>query len=220
MRFTNFKLIYSANFKKYMKKSLLLSALLLTVSIAANAQFNVANLSVGLHGNYAMYKGDLNKSTPGAGLRIGYNFGEKTSAIVGFTYGFPIKDSGVKEGTNYNSQVNLSTISVSAMYHLIGTTEDNFSFYIPVGGAYVMSTSKLTITGKPEFSEKASGFTINAGLGAQFKIGRPILFVEGQFALPSGSSSSNTRTGSVGNDNPIPFHTLFNIGLKIPLGSE
>jgi hypothetical protein len=203
-----------------MKKPLLLFALLLSISVAANAQFDVANLSVGLNGNYSMYKGDLDKSTPGAGLRIGYNFGEKTSAIVGFTYGLPIKESGTFEGDKYSSQINLSTVSVSAMYHLIGSTEDNFSFYVPVGGSYVMSTSKLAITGEPDFSEKASGFTINAGLGAQFKVGRPIVFVEGQFALPSGSSSSNTRTGTVGNDNPIPFHTLFNLGLKIPLGSE
>jgi opacity protein-like surface antigen len=199
-----------------MKKVLLL-ACFFTLSLAASAQLE--NLSVGINGNYTTYKGDVQKSTPGAQFRIGYNFTEKYSASLGFTYGFPIKESFDEEDVAGKAETKFSTISLMGAYHLIGTTEDPFSLYFPVGASYVMVSGEATMEGVSA-KVKDNGLTLNGGIGAQFQVGLPVIFAEAAIALPAGSSSTNSREGVSENPNPIPFHTILNLGVKIPLGRQ
>jgi opacity protein-like surface antigen len=212
-----------------MKKTLLTVMALVGLSISTQAQFSAENLSIGLGANLTSYKGDVDKSTPGIQLNAVYNLSEKYSIDLGFNYGFPIKQSLSEEGINMDSKLSFKTLTLTGNYHLIGTTEDNFSLFVPVGASLVMAKAKVTATSEGEEEEdpgfafggsgSTSNFVINAGLGAQFKLGNPILFFKAGIALPTGSSSSNTRGESVENDNPIPFHSSIQLGLRIPLVS-
>jgi len=60
----------------------------LVMIASANAQ-----LAVGVNANYTMYRGDFQRSTPGAQLRVSYDFDEKITGMFGFTYGLPIKEA-------------------------------------------------------------------------------------------------------------------------------
>ncbi|WP_207429732.1 outer membrane beta-barrel protein [Pedobacter sp. SYSU D00535] len=209
-----------------MKKIFLSVALLLGVTIGTRAQ--LSNLNLGLSGTYTSYGGDVDKATPGLQFTAGYAIKEKLTAVLGFNYGFPIKQSFSDEGFSFESKTTFTTLSLSALYHLVGTTEDNFSLYVPVGAALVTSNTKMEGNGggngmdfEMEADGKLSGLTLNAGLGAQFKVGVPLLFAQAGIALPAGSNSTNSRTGDTSeSSNPIPFHTILNLGIKIPLGSS
>jgi hypothetical protein len=72
-----------------MKKTLA-SLCLLFIAGSAMSQFDASQLSIGLNGNYTMYKGDFQQKTPGVQLRLGYDISEKTSAYLAFNYGFPL----------------------------------------------------------------------------------------------------------------------------------
>lgn len=197
-----------------MKNSLLSLALLVVFTITANAQFNV-----GGGGNYTNYGGDVNKATPGAQLRVGYMLSEKKGVSLGFNYGLPMKENYSEAGVDVKTQASFMTLSLAGIYHLIGAADDNFSLYIPVGGSYVLGKSKAT-SGEVNMEEKFNGLTLNGGVGAQFKIGVPLIFLEAGFALPTGSSSTNSREGTTENPNPISSHSIVNIGLKFPFGSS
>lgn len=68
-------------------KKILFSVLAICLMYGASAQF-----FAGVNANYTMYKGDFQKSTPGAQVRLGYDFDEKITGVLGFTYGIPIKE--------------------------------------------------------------------------------------------------------------------------------
>ncbi|HEY0054288.1 MAG TPA: outer membrane beta-barrel protein [Pedobacter sp.] len=193
-----------------MKKILLCAVLVAALTSTSNAQLNV-----GLNGNYINYGSDT-KKVPGAQLRVGYTFREKYAAYAGFSYSMPAKQILSSSSTASAEQDSYMALSLSAIYHLIGRSDSKFSLYIPAGASYVLATNKTTIDGVTE-KEKSSGPTINAGLGTQFAIGTPIIFLEAAIAMPA-NSTSNTVTGVTALNNSIPFHTILNLGVKLPLG--
>lgn len=193
-----------------------------------------SQFSVGIGANYSQYKGDFQRSTPGAQLRVAYNASEKITANLAFTYGFAIKQiSSVSiEDESQNSisvpseiKFNFKTISLLANYKFIGDDESAGSFYGQFGAGLVLVNYKEDITGSydkntykypMDLVEKTneSGFTINLGIGGEYRLGTPIVFAEAGIALPA-NTVNNTYVANV-----IPIHFTFNLGIKIPIGGD
>jgi hypothetical protein len=203
-----------------MKKVLFSTLALIVLTTVSQAQF-----SAGFGGNYAKYGGEVGKAAPGIQIRGSYNFSEKKAVSLAATYGLPVKNTDSYEGTSVEQKTQFITLSLSAVYHLIGGYEDSFSLYIPVGASYVLANTKLSgSAADPQSgvatSEKFSGPTLNAGVGMQFKIGAPFLFAEAGFAIPA-NTTTNSRGEAVGTfENDIPSHSILTLGLKFPFGSS
>ena len=197
--------------------------------ISANA---FSQFSVGAAANYTAYKGDFGKSTPGAQIRLGYELNEKATVHLGFTYGLPIKQNSMVTVADDDDNTimvdskikyNFKTILLLANYRFIGDEETAGSFYGQFGAGYVMANYKEDITGSYDKNvykyplnqvekTKENGFTINLGLGGEYKIGTPAIFGEAGLALPA------NRVGNSYVENVIPAHFTVNLGIKIPLG--
>ena len=203
--------------------------LLISISACAFSQF-----SVGAAANYAAYKGDFQKSTPGAHIRVGYQVNEKITANLGFTYGLPIKQASSVSVMDDNENTisvdsdikfNFKTISLLGNYRFIGDEESTGSFYGQIGASFVLVNYKEVITGSydknvykypQDLVEKTneSGFTLNFGLGGEYRIGTPVLFGEAGLALPANQVNNSYV------ENVIPSHFTFSLGVKIPLGAR
>ena len=208
-------------------KKIFISALSMCLMYGASAQF-----FAGVNANYSMYKGDFHKSTPGAQVRLGYDFDEKISGFVGFTYGIPIKEpsSSVVMDQNGNMQdvpseikYSFKTIHFLVHYTFVGDQESTGKFYGIAGAGLVLVSYKASITGSydknsytpmDQINGSTSGFTLNFGLGGEYKLGGPSLFGEAGIALPA----NNVNNYYV--YNPIPAHFFLNAGLKFPLTSN
>ncbi len=210
-------------------KKLYFVFLLACVSANVFSQF-----SVGAAANYTAYKGDFQKSTPGAHIRLGYNVSEKFTAKLGFTYGMPIKQpSTVTVADDMNNIVDVAskinfkfkTFSLLANYRFIGDEETAANFYGQFGAGLVLINYKEDITGSydkntykypQDLIEKTNenGFTLNFGLGGEYRIGTPIIFAEGGIAFPANQVNNSYV------ENVIPTHFTFNLGIKIPLGNN
>jgi hypothetical protein len=210
-----------------MKKTYL-SLVLICISVCAFSQF-----SVGIAANYSAYKGEFKKSTPGGHIRAGYSVNEKITANLGFTYGMPIKqqsavtvtdDDGNSILVDSDIKYNFKTISLLGNYRFIGDEETSGSFYGQFGASFVLVNYKEDITGSydknvykypQDLVEKTneSGFTLNFGLGGEYRIGTPVIFGEAGLALPANQVNNSYV------ENVIPAHFTFSLGIKIPLGS-
>ena len=203
--------------------------LLVCITSSVFSQF-----SVGAAANYTAYKGDFGKSTPGAQIRAGYQTTEKISAHLGFTYGFPIKQSssvtimddlGNSIDVPSDIKYNFKTFSLMATYKFLGDYESAGSFYGQFGAGLVLVGYKEDIKGSYDQNtykypqnqvEKAneSGFTLNLGLGGEYRVGVPVIFAEAGLALPA------NQVNNYYVENVIPSHFILNLGIKIPLGSN
>ncbi|MEO6721883.1 MAG: hypothetical protein ABIN67_16060 [Ferruginibacter sp.] len=120
--------------------------LAIIIASSAKAQFDPAKISASLSGNYTMYKGEFQKSTPGAKIDIGYGLTEKSRIALGYTYHMPIKvpstiatNNGMESKTLASEvKYKFSTISLTGNYSFVGTDEDDFLLYAAIGAAYVM----------------------------------------------------------------------------------
>ena len=213
-----------------MKKTYL-CVLVIVIASTTQAQFDASNLSASLSGNYTMYKGYFQQKTPGVKIDLGYSINEKLRVSLGYTYHAPLKEASIiatTNGTDSKDEVSeikytFSTISLACNYTFIGTEEDVFSIYAPVGVSYVSvkysekmkgaATSGYTALDQLE-PGKESGFTINLGLGAQYNIGKLRLFGDAGIALPA-----NQQNGQYVENN-IPSHFVFNAGVRIPFGER
>jgi hypothetical protein len=212
-----------------MKKTLA-SLCLLFIAGTAMSQFDASQLSIGLNGNYTMYKGNFQQKTPGVQLRLGYDISEKTSAYLAFNYGFPIKTASTimySNGTTSTSKestvkYNFKTITLNANYNLIGNNNEGFSLLGGFGASYVLVNYEETPNATPPAGyiaqdqvEKSneSGFTINLNLGAQYRTGNLTPFFDAGFSFPA-----NQQNG-VYVENVIPAHFVINAGVKFHLGS-
>jgi hypothetical protein len=209
-----------------MKKTMLF----ITCSFLAATSFS--QISVGIAGNYTAYKGDFGKSTPGAQIRVGYSPSEKINTDLLFTYGFPIKqESVVTIADNFSNTISVpseirykfKTIAVLASYKLIGDDETSGSLYGQFGGGLVLVSYDEKITGSYNATvytnpldqiEKTNenGFTINLGLGGEYKFGAPSVFAEAGIALPANQVNNQFV------ENVIPAHFTFNLGVRFSFG--
>jgi outer membrane protein with beta-barrel domain len=214
-----------------MMKKILFGLALFLVGGTAMAQFDASQLSIGLGGNYTMYKGDFGKNTPGVQLRVGYDISEKATAYLGFTYGFPIKEASV---INYSDgmtsadvastlKFKFKTITLNAQYSFIGTTEESFAMYGGAGASYVMVNYEETPDANPPAGmiaqdqvEKTneSGFTINLKLGAQYRTNRIAPFFDAGFSFPA------NQVNGMYVENVIPASINLNAGVRFYLGSK
>lgn len=211
-------------------KKVYLSALGLFALAAASAQ-----LSVGAHANYTMYKGSLQKSAPGGGVRFGYSFTPKSTALLGFTMAAPITepssvtlmdDNGNSKTAASEFRYKFKTIHLLAQYAFVGDEETRGKFYGMAGAGYVIASYNEQMTEDYDKSvyqpidlvDKGSenGFTLNFGLGGEYGVGAegtgPRIFSEAALALPA-----NQQNGSYVENN-IPSHFMFNLGVKFTIG--
>lgn len=199
------------------------------ISASAFSQF-----SVGAAANYTSYKGDFQKATPGGHIRLGYGVSEKFTANLGFTYGMPIKqasavmvadDMGNTMDVASEIKFNFKTFSLLANYRFIGDEETAANFYGQFGAGLVLINYKEDITGSydkntyqhpQDLIEKSneSGFTLNFGLGGEYRIGTPSIFAEAGIALPANKVNNSYV------ENVIPTHFVLNLGIKIPFGNN
>ncbi|MEO6721882.1 MAG: hypothetical protein ABIN67_16055 [Ferruginibacter sp.] len=61
---------------------------------------------------------------------------------------------------------------------------------------------------------KETGFTINAGLGVQYRVGAVHVFGDAGLAFPANQANGQYIT------NNIPTHFVFNAGIRIPFGTS
>ena len=111
-----------------MKKTILLFSLL--SSLYSQAQFNTANMSAAVSGNYmSFFKQKIN--IVGAKVDLGYQFSEKVVGVLSFTYSAPLKEvssfSSFSGSTPYTipteNVTKISTISLGAQYSILANTE-------------------------------------------------------------------------------------------------
>lgn len=209
-----------------MKKVASLLAFVIITGSAAQAQPDFSDLRIDVGGNYTMYKGDLQKSTPGAKVRIAVPFSEKLAAGLGFTYGFPIKqpsEVALSGGGSVPSefQLNFKTISLDVDYFFGGEKEEGLTVYASARMGLVLASVKEKIKGtippgeEPmDQSEKVNenGFTIGLGLGSQFALSSMKLFADAGIALPANQVNGQYVYNS------IPAHFIFNVGVRFSLG--
>lgn len=213
-------------------KKMYLSVLGLFTLAAASAQ-----LSTSAHVNYTMYKGNLQQSTPGAGVRLGYNFSQKVTTVLGFAMGAPITEpssvtlmdgSGNSKTVASEFRYKFKTIHLLGQLAFAGDEETRGKFYGSAGIGYVIAgyTEKIkedydkAIYQPMNQSEKGSenGFTLNLGLGGEYGLSAegigPRIFGEAGLAFPA-----NQQNGSYVENN-IPAHFMFNLGVKFSFGSS
>ncbi len=210
-----------------MKKTILLFSLL--SSLYSQAQFNTANMSAAVSGNYmSFFKQKIN--IVGAKVDLGYQFSEKVVGVLSFTYSAPLKEvssfSSFSGSTPYTipteNVTKISTISLGAQYSILANTE-GLSVYVPVGASFIMGSffEKSTGNSTPAgFSlpagasdkERFSSFMMYGGIGAIYPIGPVKLFADAAIAIPA-----NQVNGAVVDVN-IDSHLLFNVGVRIPFG--
>jgi len=212
-----------------MKTTMFTIVVAMLFAAPASAQFDASNLSGSLSGNYTMYKGEFQKSTPGAKIDLGYSITEKIRVSLGYTYHLPIKEASsiyASNGMDLKSlaseiKYNFMTIGVAMNYTFIGTEEDVFSVYTPVGANYVSAKYKEVLTeaipdgyAAQDAIEpgKETGFTLNFGLGTQYNAGGLRFFGDAGIAL-----AANQTNGQYVENN-IPAHFVFNVGVRIPFG--
>jgi len=200
-------------------------------AFSASAQFDVANLSASVSGNYTKFMKDFKKSTPGVKLDLGYSGNEKVRVSLGYTYHLAIKEPSVItafDGTENHEvpsefKYKFTTISLLGNYTFVGTEEEKFSLYGQAGGAFVMvkmteepkgAMPAGTIDSDKMEDMKENGLTINLGLGAQYNLSTLRLFADAGVALPA------NQANDVYVSNPIPFHLSFNVGVRIPFGTR
>lgn len=197
------------------------------VTTMAHAQFDFSSTKIDVGFNYAMYKGDFQKSTPGGKLRVSVPFKENKAALgLAFTYGFPIKvasEVAYTGGTYVPSEFtyNFKTVTLDCDYFFGGEKEEGFSFNANVGIGFVMVGYKEKLTGTPPPGQEPmyqsdfsgdNGFTINLGLGTQYAIGKIRPFANAGIALAANKVNDQYV------ENVIPAHFLLNAGIRISLG--
>ncbi len=199
------------------------------VYFSANGQVSESAFSIGVAGNYTMYKGSFQQSTPGFKVEAGYGLRDGAAITLGFTkasvikYASSISSSDGTNTTSTSSEIvtNFTTVSLIGQYRVVGDDETAFNLYIPVGGSYVMAKYEeketqaiptgYTPTDKME-PGKQSGFTLNLGVGAQYSLGTPMVFGEAGLALPA------NKVGNTYVENYIPAHFIFNVGVRFSFG--
>jgi hypothetical protein len=209
-----------------MKKSLLILLLCVSITPAINAQLDFSDLRVDLGGNYTMYKGDFQESTPGAKIRVSVPFNENMAIGLGFTYGFPIKSPSevtYSGGSTVNSEIayKFKTISLEYDIFLGGENEEGISPYLSGRVGLVLATYEEELKGTPPSGEEPldmisktteSGFTLNGAVGAQYAFGAVKVFADAGIALPA-NQVNNQYVANV-----IPAHFMFNVGVRLSLG--
>jgi hypothetical protein len=202
------------------------------LSLCGLASFCVASaqFSIGLNGNYTKYGGDLSKSTPGFGVRVGFEQ-DKIGGALSFTNGFPITEKGTVTVTNSSGasksvaaegKLSFKTFTLMGTRTLIGDQESTGKFYLGFGASYVMAKYTESITESfdntytaPEmYNDTEGGLTINGVLGGEYKLGRPSIFAEAGIALPANQVNNSYV------ENAIPAHFMFNVGIKFSLGGN
>jgi hypothetical protein len=209
-----------------MYKKILSFIALTAFAISANAQLDFSQIKLELAGNYTMYKGDFQKSTPGTKFRVSLPVSEKVAAGLGFTYHFPIKTPSLVSlsggGTTASEIVyNFKTITLDGNYFFGGEKSDGFTAYGTFGASLILVGFKENITGTVPSGQQATdlapkeslnGFGINLGLGGQYSFGKPKVFGEAGIALPANKVQNQYVS------NPIPAHFMFNVGVRFALG--
>jgi hypothetical protein len=206
-------------------KRTVLSILAIAMIMTASAQ-----LSFGVNANYTMYKGSFQRSTIGSQIRASYAVNEKAAAVLSFNYGFPIKDpSLVMLQDNFGgtktvaSEINykFKTFNLLGNYTFVGDDESTGKFYGLAGIGVVLVSydetikenyDKNTYTPMDQVKGKDNGFTINLGLGGEYRLGAPALFAEAGLALPANQANGQYI------ENPIPAHFILNVGVKFNFG--
>lgn len=213
-----------------MKKKITILLSGLAISFMGMAQMSASDFFIGAAGNYTMYKGGFDKSTPGLKLEVGYGLKEKIGFTFGFTKAFAINQAsaidsydqnGNSKTTPSNVKINFSTVSLNAKYRFIGDEESAVNVYAPAGFSYVIANMKETpaeaipsgyAAADQIESQNLTGFTINLGLGIGYNIGLPQIFAEGGISLPANKVGNNYV------ENQIPAHYTVNAGIRIPFG--
>lgn len=208
-------------------KRTILSLLGMAVIVTASAQF-----AVGVGANYTMYKGDFQKSTTGAQVRASYGFNEKSTGVFSFTYGLPINypsfvtlmdnSSGTKQVAS-EIKYKFKTFNLVGNYTFVGDDETTGKFYGIAGAGFVLvnfdetikeNYDKNTYTPTDLLKGNENGFTINLGLGGEYRIGNPSIFAEAAVAIPANQANGQYI------ENVIPLHFQLNLGIKLNLGGN
>ena len=208
-----------------MKKLILLCAVILSV-LGASAQ-----ISIGVAGNYYKFCEDYLSNTPGWQLRGSYGISKKFSMTLSYSSAFQIKESSNFTVFNPDDEqistvasekkIYSKTLLLSGEYTFIGSTKSKAKFYgtagIGIASVCVSETNTepydknlyIPVPG-PENRSKDL-FKYSFGVGGEYKIGKPSLFGEINYAKTSDKMVSDAY------ENYHPGHMLFAFGIKMPI---
>ncbi len=118
------------------------------------------------------------------------------------------------------------SINVQTRYYAVGDYYSKINMYIPfeVGLHILFADGQLDSYNKalyktPEWYDGPQkdllvGYSIGAGVGAEFQIGLPVLFLESQFVFPVNSVNGQPV------EPVVPMHIVFDVGLRIPIDRD
>jgi hypothetical protein len=178
------------------------------------------------------YFGELGANTYGLNLRFTYDESDENTFAFGYVYNLPNSLTTSVTGNALSSQTSPSYIVVpftfSYTFHelylqyfryFVGDNEDDFSVYGFLGVSAVVAATTSTFgphdgyqvgASSVDGTEYYTGYTVNAGIGTQFKVGPGYIFGEGRLAYPAGNSRDNL--------NPIPASVGLTAGYKFRFG--
>jgi hypothetical protein len=205
-----------------MKKLILLSAVILSAFVAS------AQISIGVAGNYYKFCDDYLSNTPGWQVRGSYDINKRFSMMLSYSSAFQINKSSTITLIDPNNEqlstvaseekINSKTLLLSGAYTFLGTAKSKAKFYgtAGIGVASVCVSENNTEPYDKDAYIPVSGlenmnqnlFKYSVGVGGEYKIGKPSLFGEMNYAKSNASEAWETYH---------PGHMLFTLGIKMPI---
>lgn len=179
-----------------------------------------------------MYKQDFQQITPGVKAEFSHAFSEQADGALSFTYHAPINfasEAIASDGVS-NTYVptklsyNFKTILLNGRYYINDLYEEGFNAFGTIGVGFVLVNAKEKLKGQMPagytlqqelYKENLSGLIGSLGVGAQYRIGPLVPFVDANLSYPASEGSNNYYSY-----NPIPLHFHFNAGVRFVFGSE
>lgn len=132
----------------------------------------------------------------------------------------PVRD------VNYTFSLHGPSINAQARYYVVKDYYSPINMYVPfeVGLHMLFAQGRLDsynqiMYDKPSWydgpqKELLLGYSIGAGIGAEFQVGPPYIFVESQFVFPVNSVNGQPV------EPQVPMHVVLDVGLRLNLGGN
>lgn len=211
-----------------------LVAIVATFSVSLAVAQPSIGVGVGMTKHLGEYFIDLNPTGRVNAFCL-IRFKDKLVGKFGATYTFMAKDKsqytlysqypGIapQRDVNYTFSLHGPSVNAQARYYVVGDYYSPINMYVPfeLGLHMLFAEGRLdkfneALYDKPDWydgpeKELLLGYSIGAGIGAEFQIGLPVMFIESQFVFPVNSVNGQPV------EPKVPMHVVFDVGIRVPL---